>query len=218
MLNKFENYIFDLDGTIVDSSNEILKCLKKAFQAANIAVEEERLNSDIIGPPIHQIIKSVCKNIDETSLKSVIYEFRQLYDYDTNDVSFLYEGIFETLEMLKKSNKRLFIATFKPHVPTLRLIKYLNLNMFETFYTVDYPANFSTKSEIVNALISKCKLARNKTLMVGDASSDMMAAKENGILGIGALWGYGYDKTFLKANADLIVESINDLKSQIIMD
>ena len=54
--------------------------------------------------------------------------------------------------------------------------------------------------------------------MVGDASSDMMAAKENGILGIGSLWGYGYDKTFLKANADLIVESIDDLKSQIIMD
>ncbi len=214
MHKAFENYIFDLDGTIVNSSEEIIKCLKQAFCNANITVAEEKFSSDIIGPPIHQIIKSVCEHIDEVSLKTVISNFRKIYDYDTEDVSFLYEGVFETLEMLKASDKRLFVATFKPNVPTIRLMKLLDLNMFEAAYTVDYPDNFSTKTEIVNALISKYKLDKNKTVMVGDASSDMIAAKENGIFGIGALWGYGTDKTSLKANADLIIKSIEGLKCQ----
>ena len=214
MHKAFDNYIFDLDGTIVNSSEEIIKCLKQAFCKANIAVAEEKLNSDIIGPPIHQIIQSVFENIDETSLQAVISNFRKIYDYDTEDVSFLYEGVFETLEMLKASGKRLFVATFKPNIPTIRLMKLLDLNMFEAAYTVDYPENFSTKTEIVNALISKYGLDKNKTVMVGDASSDMVAAKENGILGVGALWGYGSDKSLLKEHADLVIERIEDLECQ----
>lgn len=213
-INDYENFIFDLDGTLVNSAEEVIKCLKQAFCDANIIVAEEKFNSDIIGPPIHQIIKSVCENIDETSLKRVISNFRQVYDYDTEDVSFLYEGVFETLEKLKASGKRLFVATFKPDVPTIRLMEYLNLDMFEAVYTVDYPDDFSTKTEIVNALIVKFELDRNKTVMIGDASTDMIAAKENGIFGVGALWGYGSDKTPLKANADLTIKSIEGLRCQ----
>ena len=214
MHKAFDNYIFDLDGTIVNSSEEIIRCLKQAFCNANIAVAEEKLSSDIIGPPIRQIIKFVLENIDETSLQAVISNFRKIYDYDTEDVSFLYEGVFKTLESLKASGKRLFVATFKPNVPTIRLMKLLDLNMFEAAYTVDYPGKFSTKTEIVNALISKYGLDKNKTVMVGDASSDMIAAKENGILGVGALWGYGSDKSLLKEHADLVIERIEDLECQ----
>lgn len=214
MHKAFDNYIFDLDGTIVNSSEEIIKCLKQAFCNANIAVAEEKLSSDIIGPPIRQIIKSVLENIDETSLQAVISNFRKIYDYDTEDVSFLYEGVFKTLESLKASGKRLFVATFKPNVPTIRLMKLLDLNMFEAAYTVDYPENFSTKTEIVNALISKYGLDKDKTVMIGDASSDMVAAKANGILGVGALWGYGSDKSLLKEHADLVIKRIEDLECQ----
>ena len=120
MHNVFENYIFDLDGTIVNSSEEIIKCLKQAFYDANITVAEEKFSSDIIGPPIHQIIKSVCENIDETSLQKVISNFRKIYDYDIEDVSFLYQGVLKTLKSFKASGKRLFVATFKPNVPTIR--------------------------------------------------------------------------------------------------
>lgn len=214
MHNVFENYIFDLDGTIVNSSEEIIKCLKQAFYDANITVAEEKFSSDIIGPPIHQIIKSVCENIDETSLQKVISNFRKIYDYDIEDVSFLYQGVLKTLKSFKASGKRLFVATFKPNVPTIRLIKYLNLNMFEAIYTVDYPVNFSTKTEIVNALISKYELDKDKTVMVGDACSDMVAANENGIYGVGALWGYGSDKSLLKEHANLVIERIEDLECQ----
>lgn len=212
MLKQIENYIFDLDGTLINSSNEIIKCLKQAFNKANINIDEKKLTSDIIGPPIHQIIESISDNVDENSLKQIIKNFRHIYDYDAEDSSFLYEGVLKELIFFKTSGKRLFIATFKPHIPTMRLMDLLNLNMFETAYTIDYPKNFSNKTEIVNTLISKYKLDKNKTVMIGDASSDMIAAKENGILGVGALWGYGSDKSLLKEHADLVINKIEDLK------
>ena len=47
------NYIFDLDGTLVNSSEEILLCLKKAFKTVGYEIEESKFTADIIGPPIN---------------------------------------------------------------------------------------------------------------------------------------------------------------------
>ena len=48
--------------------------------------------------------------------------------------------------------------------------------------------------------------------MIGDAASDMTAAKGAGIEGIGVLWGYGSNKTSLKENADYIVKDVKELR------
>ncbi len=59
MHNSFDNYIFDLDGTLVNSSEEVLLCFKKAFIAASYSIDESRLTSDVIGPPLRQIIATL---------------------------------------------------------------------------------------------------------------------------------------------------------------
>ena len=41
-MSKFKNYIFDLDGTIINSSNEVMKCFKLAFEETQIAYDESR--------------------------------------------------------------------------------------------------------------------------------------------------------------------------------
>ena len=51
-----KNYIFDLDGTIVNSSQEVLNCFKMAFQKSDYEIDENRLTQNIIGPPLKQIL------------------------------------------------------------------------------------------------------------------------------------------------------------------
>lgn len=214
MLSSFDNYIFDMDGTVINSSGEILKCLKQAFQDANCAIDEALLVSDIIGPPIPQIIKLVKNDIDDNTLEKVILNFRKIYDFDLNDISYLYDGIYKYLTTLKELNKRLFIATFKPNIPTQRLINEFKLNMFDEIYTIDSPAKFTTKTEMLENILSRYRLDKTKTVMIGDAPSDMTAAKNNGIYAVGALWGYGTDKTKLINNADICINNIEELKCQ----
>ena len=48
--------------------------------------------------------------------------------------------------------------------------------------------------------------------MIGDAASDVIAAKQAGIKGIGVLWGYGENKTPLIENSDIIVKNIEELR------
>lgn len=212
MLKDFDNWIFDLDGTLVNSTAEVLRCFKLAFLKAEYPVDESRFTSDIIGPPLRDIIKLVAPELsDERIISTIVANFRQIYDYDENDISMLYEGIFDLLLQLKNEGKKLFIATFKPKIPTMRLVDKFNLNMFDDVYTIDKFGEPITKSDMIADIISRYSLDKSKTVMVGDAATDMTAAKVAGIKGIGVLWGCGSDKTELIKNADSIVEKAGEL-------
>ncbi|MBP3924568.1 HAD family hydrolase [bacterium] len=207
------NYIFDLDGTIINSADEVLKCLKQSFLQAGYNINEYEFSSDLIGPPLKQIIKNIDKNLnEETKIKEIMQNFRTIYDNEKNDISRLYDGIFDYLQKLKREGKKLFIATFKPELPTQRILKQYKLDMFDDVYTIDKFGVQITKTEMICDIINKYKLERAKTIMIGDSSSDMTAAKEAGISSVGVLWGYGRDKTELLKNADFVINRIEELE------
>ena len=111
----FNNYIIDLDGTIIDSSNQILFCIDKAFKKVGYKIDKNKLTSNIIGPPIKEIIALLAPELyDENIINSIIKNFRQLYDNEENDISELYVGLYDFLRELKYKQKKLFIATLKP--------------------------------------------------------------------------------------------------------
>lgn len=216
MLRKYENIIFDLDGTLINSSEEVLSCFEKAFKATNYPIETERLTSDVIGPPLKQIISLLAPELtDENKINEIVQNFRQIYDYDENDISVLYKGISELLYELKLSGKRIFLATFKPTIPTRRIVKKFFVdNIFEDVYTIDKFCKKITKEEMITDIIAKYGLSPSKTVMVGDAASDMQAAKSAGVECIGVLWGYGDDKSELIENATFVVNSVEELVCQ----
>ena len=207
------NYIFDLDGTIINSSNEVLNCLERAFESADYPIDRSRLTSDLIGPPLRIIIQNVAPQLkDETVIDIITRNFREIYDNDKNDISVLYDGIYDKLLDLKKRNKRLFLATLKPHKPTQRVICDFKLNMFEDIYTIDKFSKQMTKTEMILDIIGKYNLNKTETVMIGDAASDVISAKEAGIEGIGALWGYGKDKTDLIKNSEFVISKAEEIE------
>lgn len=216
MLNQFQNIIFDLDGTLVNSSEEVLICFKRAFDKANYPVDESRLTSDIIGPPLRQILETISPELtDEDKISEIIANFRQIYDYDENDISVMYDGILDVLKQLKKSNKKIFIATFKPQVPTMRVVEMFGIkDMFNDIYTIDKFGKHITKDEMISNIVETYCLNKADTVMVGDAASDVTAAKKAGVTALGVLWGYDSDKSKLIENSDLLVESSKELICQ----
>ncbi len=214
MLKQFNNWIFDLDGTIVNSSEEVLACFKKAFDEANYKIDSDKLTSDIIGPPLRQIMQTIAPElVDEEKVNEIMLNFRRIYDYDENDISVLYAGIYDLLCDLKNQGCKLFIATFKPTIPTMRLVKKFHLGeLFDDIYTIDKFSKKITKEEMIKDIISKYNLEKSKTVMVGDAASDMIAAQGAGIDGLGVLWGYGSDKNKLIDYATYMIKDVRELR------
>jgi len=211
-MSKFNNYIFDLDGTLINSSEEVLLCFKKAFALAKFDIDENRLNSDVIGPPLKDIIELIAPNIKEPEIESVTSYFRQIYDYDENDISKIYDGILELLHYLKQENAKLFVATLKPDIPTKRILHKFSLeNFFEDIYTIDKFGEKITKEEMIKDILYKYKLDKAQTVIIGDAVSDILSGKRAGISSIAALWGYGIDKTFIINEADYNFKTAEEL-------
>lgn len=205
---NYDNYIFDMDGTIINSSREVLACLKKAFKQANFVVDNSRFTSDVIGPPLIDIIKSIAPELDDDMANLIMKNFRLIYDYSENDVSFMYDGMYDFLISLKNKGKKLFIATYKPEIPTLRLVDKFSLDMFMDVYTIDKFGRQITKEEMINDILNKFSLDKSKTVMIGDAKSDVVAAKKAGVTAVGVLWGYGSNKTPLIENSDFVLEGM----------
>ena len=152
---QINNYIFDLDGTIINSSNEVLLCFEKAFAQSNYQIDKTRLTPNVIGPPLKEIIKLIAPEIEENDIEIVMENFRQIYDYDEHDISEYYSGILEFLNQAKKVGKRLFIATYKPEKPTRRIEKQFKMDMFEDIYTIDKFGKHITKAEMIEDILNK---------------------------------------------------------------
>ena len=76
---KVSSVVFDLDGTLVDSAGDIIECLQLAFASAGISLVIP-LTRRHIGPPLAEIIRTVCPVISHDSVAVVIMKFRTLYD------------------------------------------------------------------------------------------------------------------------------------------
>lgn len=212
---QINNYILDLDGTIINSSNEVLLCFEKAFAQSNYKIDKSRLTPNVIGPPLKEIIKLIAPEINENDIKIVMENFRLIYDYDEHDISEYYSGVLEFLNKAKNSGKKLFIATYKPEKPTRRIEKQFKMDMFEEIYTIDKFGEHITKTQMINDILNKFNLKKEETVMIGDASSDVISAKEAGVTGIGVLWGYGDDKTNLIKNSDYVVKNTQELEEYL---
>lgn len=208
--NNFDNFIFDLDGTLIDSSTEVLMCLEKSLNECNVKFNKEKLTSDIMGPSLAEIVKIVIPELNDSNvIQKIVLKYRDLYDNDPDDKTLLYEGILEWLVYLKSNNKKIFIATNKPKIPTMRLIQKLNIDFFNDIYTTDkYECKKLTKRQMIEEIISKHSLLKEKTIMVGDILSDIDAAHEAGIPAIGALWGYSDNKNILTEKSEFIIERL----------
>ena len=212
---QINNYILDLDGTIINSSNEVLLCFEKAFAQSNYKIDKSRLTPNVIGPPLKEIIKLIAPEINENDIEIVMENFRLIYDYDEHDISEYYSGVLEFLNKAKNSGKKLFIATYKPEKPTRKIEKQFKMDMFEEIYTIDKFGEHITKTQMINDILNKFNLKKEETVMIGDASSDVISAKEAGVTGIGVLWGYGDDKTNLIKNSDYVVKNTQELEEYL---
>lgn len=206
--------IFDLDGTIVDSSPEILRCLKQAFEESGVTLHES-LSQFIIGPPLQRIVRNLRPELSDETVQSICLNFRRLYDGVTNDISELYDGAYELLEWIVGLGGVVFLATNKPEKATRRVLQKFKLDMFADVYTIDKYGNPIDKTQMISELVSTYSLPIDSTVMIGDTVGDMLSAKAAMVTGCAALWGYTRDKELLKNEAHLYANNLQELQCKL---
>lgn len=209
-----QNIVFDFDGTLGDSSEDIIESLYLAFDAVGISLPESvSFLPTHIGPPIWDIILTLMPELDAKSVDEIAIQFRHIYDNGTFDKTRLYNGVKELLYKLREKNIRLFIATTKPTRPTRNILKKFDIDCFVEIATPDVIEGRSlSKADMISYLVTKWELNTARTIMIGDSPSDVIAAYKNGILSIAVSYGYSNRDQLEKSKPYCIIDDIMHLQ------
>jgi phosphoglycolate phosphatase len=213
-LPAYSHYVFDLDGTLVDSICGIDTAARYALAEISTTVDFPSMRS-FIGPPIRVMLERALGWTDSTKLDTLEQAFRFHYDGGTWRESPPYENVDATLRKLHAHGARLYILTNKPPVPTMRIIEHLGwIPLFD--------AIVSPQSCVPPAANKPCAaiylrdhfgLKTTETLLVGDSSDDLAAARYTGFAFAAARWGYGHAAVEAPISAIATFSDILDVKN-----
>jgi len=189
--------IWDLDGTLIDSAEDVEHCLEIAVKRVGLKVSDQ-INPFMIGPTIDVILKEAFnpKALTVSIIEAVINAYREIYDSSDFENTRPFPGVEEILS--DSAHFTNYIVTNKPDIPTKRILSKLNwlqyIKSIHTPYTNCLYGRKQSKIEIFSEIVNKSNISILSFMGIGDSETDCIAAKENDITSIGVLWGYGKDK------------------------
>ena len=191
---KTTAWIFDLDGTLVDSSKQIgdsINCARKEFGFHPLPLSKVE---ELIGLPITHFLRDI--EIDEIEEKDLILRFRQILEIGILRGNHVFPGVTDFLNKLKNANLKTGIATSKPTYLAELVVKNSSLNGLLDF--VQGTEGFPAKPDPTCIQKTMARLESNKAIMVGDRIEDIQAAIAAGINSIGIAHSF-HNKATLKA-------------------
>lgn len=169
--------LFDLDGTVIDSTDAILESFKFAFLENKNTKYDEKIIKSLIGISLDEIFKS----FNVTDIDKYIKSYRKKYEQIYLDKSFLLPFAKESLKEAKTFAK-LGIVTNKGGVFTTNLLKHLGvIDFFEVLVTKDDVIKAKPDAQPINKALEKLNQDKKRAYLIGDTSVDVKAAKNANI-------------------------------------
>jgi len=206
--------VFDLDGTLMNSREGILRCIAHALRTLGRDVPDEADLERLIGAPLRQMFVTLLGSGDMAD--SAVGVFRERYGSEGLYECCLYPGIAEALEVLERESAAMFVATSKPRHYAEQVLAHFGLTrFFRRIYGSEFTGERADKSELLEHLIREETLTPSDVVMIGDRQHDVAAALANGTESIGVLWGYGSAEELRDAGAAHLCVSPAELQQQL---
>lgn len=190
-MNKYKAVIFDLDGTLLDTSEGIVKSTRYTIDALGFPpLSMERLLA-FIGPPVKRSFQATFHLSEEEAIRAMNM-FREHYSAHDLYSAKVYDGIFDLLKYLQEHQIKIGVATYKREDYAADLLAHFNIAGYcDSIKGADKEGRY-TKSDIVRNCMESLEAAPRHTVLIGDSDNDAIGAKEAGIDFIGVTYGFGF--------------------------
>ena len=201
--------LFDLDGTLTDSGEGIIKCASLALEHFGLPVPDGEAMRTFVGPPLGDSF--IRHGVPEERVEEAIAVYRSRYIPIGKFENHPYPGIRELLEQLKQQGHTLFVATSKPEAMSIEILEHFDLaKYFQQICGATMDGTRSSKASVIEYLIDG-NGRDSRMIMVGDTKFDILGAKAHGIPAVGVAWGYGEISDMRAAGAAAIAENPQQL-------
>jgi len=211
-----KNVLFDLDGTLTDSQEGVIKCFQYTIMELRQAYCSESELKSLIGVPIRSIFQKLLESDDNDLINKAICLYRERFSEIGIVENKVYPGITDLLVVLHKNSYRLWIVTLKNEVDAQKIAKYFSFDkLIRGVYGPnlnEYPDN---KSQLIKSVLTDFQLVSNETVMIGDREEDIFAGKSNQTMTIGVTYGYGTEDEITNSGPDYICSNPYEIRKVI---
>lgn len=191
-MQHFDVVVFDVDGTLLDTSEGVLASVKYTIGKHNLPEIDEETLRTFIGPPIQDSFARVY-GLSGEILQELATTFRNQY----KDVDLLkavpYEGIFDVFEALLTNGIKPAIATYKRQDYATKIMQHFGFDKYtDIIYGADHENKLKKRDIIELALKDSGVSDFSKAVMIGDSDNDAIGAEGIGTEFIGVTYGFGF--------------------------
>lgn len=209
-MKKLDTILFDLDGTLINTNDIIIRSFRSTFERhfPEVEVTDEMIYS-YIGPTLQQTFGEYTK--DPFVIQDMITSYREFYvDYEIGNFQ-IYPDVLEVVKDLKEKGYNLGILTSKFREAAWPSFTHYGLeNIFDSFTALDdveYPKPHKNAVETALKAFPNCKGA----IMIGDNQGDVLAGKNAGIYSAGVAWSFKGAAHLMEVEPDFMLSNMKDI-------
>ena len=209
---KYDAVLFDLDGTVLDTVEDIASSLNRALENHGFARISTAQAESFLGNGTRRLVElALPESCPESVKEDVIEEYRGLYDRFCHEKTRPYRGMVELIKALKAAGVKTAIVSNKPD------------SMVQTLATVYYPGvpdvvlgereGLARKPapDMVQFALKAIGAEAGRSIYVGDTEVDILTARNAGLGCISVPWGFRSREQLEKAGADPIADTVEEL-------
>lgn len=191
-MKKYEVAVFDVDGTLLDTTEGILASVRYTIHKMGFVPLSEEQMLTFIGPPIQDSFSQVY-HLEGEILQTIATCFRNRYKDFELFKAVPYDGIYELLDALSDKGIKLAVATYKRQDYAEAILKHFGFDKYtDILYGADHE-NKLKKMDIIKKCMDDLRIYDySKAVMIGDSRHDAIGAQKIGIDFIGVTYGFDF--------------------------
>lgn len=214
-MKHYKLYIFDWDGTLMDSVSKIVDSMQAAAEQTELVIPTTIAVKNIIGASLTEAAKILFPGICEMNTERLIKHYKQQYLSLNTTPSPLFGHAKQLLQALNQQDKLLAVATGKGRQGLERVLAESDTkHLFHITRSSD-DALSKPHADMLEQILNELNITPNEALMIGDSSYDLQMAQNANIDSIGITHGVACGDTLAKHQPKAIVHSIEELAELI---
>lgn len=212
MRKDFSTYIFDLDGTLIDSIGDLASSCNYALRKYGMgeySVDEVRM---MVGNGVKKLMERATPDGLANPLFDEVYAcFRQHYMVHNLDTTRPYPGITETLAALKGRGKNLAVVSNKFYAATQELVTHFFGDLIHVAIGEREDIRKKPAPDTVMEAMRQLGVGADECVYIGDSDVDIDTARNSGMPCISVLWGFRSKEFLLEHGASRLISSPREL-------
>ena len=208
----YKYVLFDLDGTLTDSKEGIIKSVAYALEQMGEATEGRLDQHTIVGPPLLTTFEDVYGFSPEKARQTYAY-FQERYSTIGKFENRAFDGIVPMLKAMKEAGIRSFVATSKPQVHAEAICQKFGIAPYVEAIAGPAVGGTDTKADVMRRILAGLgPVEKGDAVMVGDRRFDIIGAHELGLPVIYVTYGYGDEAERKAFQPEYTAATVGDLK------